>query len=139
MALQDSGIEVAEENRERIGVMFGTGVGPMESMENFSRPLFDEGPAAANPAIFPNTVYNAAGGQVAMQVGAVGSATTVTAGHAASASSISYSFDIAAFDHADLVISISTDTLTDTVIEGYKDAGLLDRQNGFGIAEGSVA
>jgi 3-oxoacyl-[acyl-carrier-protein] synthase II len=74
-----------------------------------------------------------------MQVGTVGSATTVTAGHAAGASSMCYAFDIAALDHADLVISVTTDTLTDTVIQGYKDAGLLDREKGFGIAEGSIA
>jgi 3-oxoacyl-[acyl-carrier-protein] synthase II len=139
LALQDSGVEVSDEKRDRIGVIFGTGVGPMESMENFARPLFEEGPAAANPAVFPNTVYNAAAGQVAMQVGTVGSATTVTAGHGAGASSICYAFDIAAFDHADMVISIAADTLTDTVLQGYKDLGLLAPDNGFALAEGAVA
>ena len=44
----------------------------MESMENFCRPPDRGGPAGANPAVFPNTVYNAAGGQVAMHIGAVG-------------------------------------------------------------------
>src|SRR5437764_2604803 len=138
MALQDSGIEVAEENRERIGVMFGTGVGPMESMENFARPLFQEGPAAANPAVFPNTVYNAAAGQVAMKLGAVGPSTTVTAGHSAAASSIAYAFDIAATDHADIVISVAADTLTNTVVDAYRELGLLS-EDGFALTEGAVA
>ena len=34
--------------------------------------MIEEGPTLANPAVFPNTVYNAAGGQVAIKLGAVG-------------------------------------------------------------------
>jgi 3-oxoacyl-[acyl-carrier-protein] synthase II len=75
-------------------------------MEEFSRPVIEEGPGAANPAIFPNTVYNAAGGQVAMQVGAIGPASTVTAGHSAGASALCYAFELAAFDHADAMLAV---------------------------------
>lgn len=140
IALQDAGIELTDENRNRVGVIFGTGVGPMESMENFSRPLFEEGPAAANPAVFPNTVYNAAGGQVAMQVGAIGPASTITAGHAAGASSICYAYDLVKCNHADAIIAVAADTLTDTVIQGYRELGLLSSgENGFALAEAGVA
>src|SRR5262249_37046092 len=83
LALEDAGLELTDANRTRVGVIIGTGAGPMESMEAFSAPVLTEGPSAANPAVFPNTVYNAAGGQVAMKVGAIGVASTVTAGHAA--------------------------------------------------------
>jgi 3-oxoacyl-[acyl-carrier-protein] synthase II len=144
-ALQDGGLEIGEENRERVGVIIGTGVGPMESMEAFSGPVFEEGAGAANPAIFPNTVYNAAGGQVAMQVGAVGVASTVTAGHAAGAQSLCYGYDLARFNQADAVLSLATDTLTDAVLDAYRDLGLLaDAEpgspgaNGFALAEGCV-
>jgi len=137
MALQDAGIELTDDNRERIGVIFGTGMGPMESMESFFRPLLEEGPAAANPAVFPNTVYNAAGGQIAMLVGATGPASTITAGHAAGSSAISYAYDLVNADRADAVVAIAADTLTDTVIRGYREIGLL--ANGFALAEGSVA
>jgi 3-oxoacyl-[acyl-carrier-protein] synthase II len=146
LALQDSGLEVDDGNRTRIGVIIGTGVGPMESMEEFSRPVFEEGPGAANPAIFPSTVYNAAGGQVAMQTGAIGVASTVTAGHAAGVSAMTYAFDLAASGKADAVLCIAADTLTDTVLEGYRDLGLLTKAQpgsegaeGFALAEGCVA
>jgi len=145
-ALADAGLEISEDNRGRVGAIIGTGVGPMESMEAFSRPVFDEGPSAANPAVFPNTVYNAAGGQVAMQVGVVGVTSTVTAGHAAGAQSVSYAYDLVRTDHADAVVALATDTLTDAVIQGYQDLGLLAKgepgasdANGFVLAEGSVA
>jgi 3-oxoacyl-[acyl-carrier-protein] synthase II len=146
LALKDAGLEITDENRTRVGTIIGTGVGPMESMEAFSQPVFEEGSGAANPAIFPNTVYNAAGGQVAMQVGAVGVASTVTAGHAAGASALTYAFDLSSSGKADAVICVATDTLTDTVLDAYRDLGVLgggepgsDEQGGFALAEGCVA
>ena len=142
LALKDAGLELNDANRERVGVIFGTGVGPMESMENFSRPLMEEGPQAANPAVFPNTVYNAAGGQVAMNVGAIGPASTVTAGHAAGASSLCYGYDLAATGQADAMICLAVDTLTDTVISAYRDLGLLTNNaevGGFALAEAGIA
>jgi 3-oxoacyl-[acyl-carrier-protein] synthase II len=117
----------------------------MESMENFSRPLLQEGPQAANPAIFPNTVYNAAGGQVAMNVGAIGPASTVTAGHAAGASAICYGYDLASGAQADALLCVAADTLTDTVIRAYKELGLVagepavSQEGGFALAEAGIA
>jgi 3-oxoacyl-[acyl-carrier-protein] synthase II len=144
IALKDAGIAIDDENRNRVGVIFGTGVGPMESMENFSKPLIAEGPAAANPAIFPNTVYNAAPGQVAMATGAVGPTSTVTAGHAAGASALAYAYDLVATRQADAIICLAADTLTDTVVNAYRDLGLLGsgkgrRKAGIGLAEAGIA
>src|SRR3954471_8208377 len=104
LALEDAGLELTDDNRGRVGAIIGTGVGPMESMEIFSRPVIEEGAAAANPAVFPNTVYNAAGGQVAMKVGPGGPASTVTAGHAAGAQALTYAFDLAASGKADAMV-----------------------------------
>jgi 3-oxoacyl-[acyl-carrier-protein] synthase II len=138
LALEDAGVQVDDDNRNRIGVILGTGVGPMESMEQFAAGVIEEGAGGANPAVFPNTVYNAAGGQVALKVGLLGSATTVTAGHAAGACSLSYGFDLAAKDHADAIICLGADTLTDTVLTGYKELGVLG-DGDFALSEGGVA
>jgi 3-oxoacyl-[acyl-carrier-protein] synthase II len=145
LALEDAGLEITEENRGRVGAIIGTGVGPMESMEAFSRPVIEEGAAAANPAVFPNTVYNAAGGQVAMKVGPVGPASTVTAGHAAGAQALTYAFDLAASGKADAMLCIAADTLTDTVLQAYRELGSLtgsepgsNGSGGFAIAEACV-
>jgi 3-oxoacyl-[acyl-carrier-protein] synthase II len=138
LALEDAGIEVSDDNRNRIGVILGTGVGPMESMEQFAAGVIEEGANGANPAVFPNTVYNAAGGQVALKVGLLGSATTVTAGHAAGASSLCYGADLTSRDHADAIVCLGADALTDTVIEGYKELGVLG-DDGFALSEAGVA
>ena len=138
LALEDGGVEVTDDNRERIGVILGTGVGPMESMEAFAAGVIEEGAAGANPAVFPNTVYNAAGGQVALKVGLIGSATTVTAGHAAGASSLCYGTDLTSRDHADAIICLGADALTDTVVTAYKELGVVG-DGGFALSEAGVA
>jgi len=124
-ALSDAALELTDENRTRVGAILGTGVGPMESMEGFAVGVIEEGAGGANPAVFPNTVYNAAGGQVAIKVGVQGSASTVTAGHAAGAASLCYGYDLAATDHADAVLCLGADSLTDTVITAYRELGVL--------------
>jgi 3-oxoacyl-[acyl-carrier-protein] synthase II len=144
-ALEDAGMELTDENAARIGCIIGTGVGPMESMEDFAAPVIEEGVGGANPAIFPNTVYNAAGGQVAIKVGLLGPASTVCAGHAAGASSLVYGFDLTASDQADAMVCLGADTLTDTVVAAYQGLGALassppgENGSGFALSEAGVA
>jgi 3-oxoacyl-[acyl-carrier-protein] synthase II len=140
-ALEDAALELDDENRTRVGAILGTGVGPMESMEDFSVGVIEEGAGGANPAVFPNTVYNAAGGQVAIKVGALGSASTVTVGHAAGAAALCYGRDLAATDHADAVLCLGADSLTGTVIDAYRELGVLAGADatGMALAEAGVA
>jgi 3-oxoacyl-[acyl-carrier-protein] synthase II len=145
-ALADAGLEPTDENRTRIGAILGTGVGPMESMEDFAVGVIEEGAGGANPAVFPNTVYNAAGGQVALKVGVLGSASTVTVGHAAGAVSLCYGCDLAATDHADAVLCLGADSLTPTVVTAYRELGVLAGASangagasGLALAEAGVA
>src|SRR3954466_10744933 len=136
LALDDAGLELTDDNRERVGAIVGTGVGPMQSLEEFSIPIIEEGPSLANPAVFPNTVYNAAGGQTAIKLGALGVASTVTAEHAAGAQALTYAYDLASVNQADAVLAIASDSLTETVIDAYQDLGLLD---GFSITEAGIS
>jgi 3-oxoacyl-[acyl-carrier-protein] synthase II len=109
----------------------------MESMEAFMRPLLEEGPAAASPALFPNTVYNAAAGQVGIILGTLGPTSTVTAGHAAGAAALGYCADILGRGEADAMVCVAADTLTPTVIRGYHDIGAVG--GGLRLTEGAVA
>ena len=75
--------------------------------------------------------------------GILGSASTVTAGHAAGASALCYGYDLTTMDHADAVVCIGADTLTDTVVEAYNELGVLassaNGDDGFALAEGGFA
>lgn len=144
LALRDAGISTGAGAGAgagaRIGVLFGTGLGPMESMEQLVRPLLEEGPGAANPAIFPNTVYNAAAGYVAMQLGVTGPTSTVTAGHAAGAVALQYATDLVASRRADAMLCLAADTLTDVVLRAHQELGLLYAGgDGLALSEGGFA
>ena len=125
LALADSGIEIEDGNRDRVGVVYSTGAGPVETLEMFIRPLLEEGPGAGNPGVFPHAVYNAAGGYVAMHLGAVGASATITTGHAAGGTGIIYARDLVADRRADAVIAVCADSATPLLLEAYRELGLI--------------
>jgi len=123
-AIADAGLVINSRNGPRVGVVFGTAIGPAEVSEEFCRQVWTDGPDAANPALFPNIVHNAAGGHVSIHTGAVGVATTVCTGHAAGAAAVCYAHDLLSSDKADAVICIAADVLTDSVCDAYRDLGM---------------
>ncbi|HIW32337.1 MAG TPA: beta-ketoacyl-[acyl-carrier-protein] synthase family protein [Candidatus Paenibacillus intestinavium] len=125
-ALKDGQLALTSENASRVGVILGTANGTMESLENFYIPVMNEGAAAANPAYFPNTVFNQAAGQVAMHTQALGISSTVVDGHASFSSSVCMAYEHLKNGDADAIVSIAADVLTPLVISGYKDLGWLE-------------
>jgi 3-oxoacyl-[acyl-carrier-protein] synthase II len=138
-ALADAALAVTPQNRHMIGVVIGTGAGPLESIERFTRGVIEEGATGANPAVFPNTVYNAAGGQVAMHLGTVGPAATVTTGHAAGAAAIAAAAETISRGRACAALAIAADALTDTVLDGYRQLGLIGPDSAMTLSEAGVA
>ena len=107
---------------QRVGVMVGTGGRADGEHGDVLEPVIEEGPGAAEPGRVPNTVYNAAGGQVSIKVGAVGPASTVTAGHAAGASALTTAMT-SPQEAGRRVLCIAADALTGTVIPAYQALG----------------
>jgi 3-oxoacyl-[acyl-carrier-protein] synthase II len=126
---------------ERVGVVLGTGIGPMRSTEDFYRPVLAGGPAAGGPGIFPNTVFNAAAGQVAMVLGAKGPTSTVTASHAAGASALCVAYDLLRTGRADAVLVPAVDDLSPFVLDCYGALPLFGGPAGrrYTLADGGVA
>ncbi|MER5740966.1 beta-ketoacyl-[acyl-carrier-protein] synthase family protein [Streptomyces sp. NPDC002262] len=135
-ALGEAGLEAGP----RVGVVLGSGLGPLRSIEDFFRPVMEEGPAAASPAHFPNTVFNAAAGQIAMVLGAKGPTSTATAAHAAGASALCIARDMLRTGTADAVLCPAVDDLTDTVIDAYRRLPLIGGPAGrrFRLTEGAI-
>lgn len=123
---------------ERTGIILGTEIGPMDVMERFAQPLFDEDPSAANPALFPNTVYNAAAGQVAMNLGCVGPTTTLTAGRTAGALTLTMGAQEIRRGRAEAILGTSAEALTPTVVCGLRDLGLFNGGD-WHAAEGAAS
>ncbi|MEU8897223.1 beta-ketoacyl-[acyl-carrier-protein] synthase family protein [Nocardia sp. NPDC048505] len=138
-AVQAAGADLLTADPTRVGVVFGTGLGPMQAMEQFVAPLRAEGAAAANPAVFPNTVYNAAAGSVATLLGALGPTSTVTAGHAAGANALCYGYDLVSAGRATAILATAADTLTALVALAYRRLGVpMGPRDAFTLAEGAA-
>lgn len=122
---------------ERVGVVLGTGLGPMRSIEEFLLPVLGGCPDHGSPAVFPNTVYNAAAGQVAMNVGAKGPTSTVTTGHAAGASALTVAYDLLLQHRADAVLCPAVEDLSPGVLEAYRGLPLFG-DAGYTLADGGI-
>jgi 3-oxoacyl-[acyl-carrier-protein] synthase II len=140
-ALADAEFVIDERSGPRTGVVLGTGHGPLESLERFSSPLLQDGPAAANPAVFPNTVYNAAAGQVGMVLGTTGPTSTVTSMHAAGATALALAHDLLRSGAADALVVPAVDTFSPAMEAVYRGLPLFHsgRRHGYTLTEGGYA
>jgi 3-oxoacyl-[acyl-carrier-protein] synthase II len=71
-AMVDSGIEMAKEDANRVGVLIGSGIGGMETIENQVGTLIRKGPGRVSPFMIPMLIVNMASGYVSMLLGAKG-------------------------------------------------------------------
>src|SRR5262249_6611500 len=66
-AIRDSGIEITEANSERIGILMGSGMGGLESIEEaYSRYLETKSPKKVSPFFIPASIINLVGGHLSI-------------------------------------------------------------------------
>jgi len=78
MALADASLELDPQASNPVAVVMSTAYGAAAVTEKMLRQVQDEGPEAASPALFTESVANAPAAQVALAVRAVGANITVT-------------------------------------------------------------
>ncbi|RUM93710.1 MAG: beta-ketoacyl-[acyl-carrier-protein] synthase II [Thiothrix sp.] len=71
-AMRDSGLEVTEENCERIGVAIGAGIGGLESIEKNHKALLERGPRKISPFFVPSSIINMISGNLSIIMGLKG-------------------------------------------------------------------
>jgi 3-oxoacyl-[acyl-carrier-protein] synthase II len=71
-AFKDSGLDMAREDPERVGVVVGSGIGGMATYEVQLRRLFDGGPRKVSPFTIPALIGNMCSGLLAIELGARG-------------------------------------------------------------------
>lgn len=80
MALEDSGLQITEENAPRIGTAIGSGIGGLGLIEQNIEALIEGGPRKISPFFVPSTIINMVSGHVSIRTGARGpNIATVTA------------------------------------------------------------
>jgi beta-ketoacyl-acyl-carrier-protein synthase II len=71
-ALKDSGLEVSDDNRDRIGVVIGTGIGGIGTLYEQMQVFTQRGPSRVSPFLVPMMLPDTAAGTVAIQLGVRG-------------------------------------------------------------------
>jgi len=71
-AVTDSGFEINDENREDVGVVFGSGAGGQQLMIEAWINLHEKGPRSVQPTFIANALVDSASGMIAIETGAIG-------------------------------------------------------------------
>lgn len=136
-ALDSAQITVSRHNMERIGVIYGTGAGPVETLEAINRDATVHGISAVNPASFPNSVLNQAAGNFCIAHMLKGPSSTVTGSLASLMQAFFYACELLRNDHADACVVIGSDECNEPLLLGYDKVGLLSSNNLPPLAEGA--
>ena len=68
-AIEDSGLEVTEENAPRIGAAIGSGIGGIGSIENGAHTITNRGPRKISPFFVPGAIINMIAGNLSIRYG----------------------------------------------------------------------
>jgi 3-oxoacyl-[acyl-carrier-protein] synthase II len=117
LALEDAGLTITPQNRDRIGIVFGTAFGATDIKTQCARILFTEGPAMISPIVAPNTVMNAPPGHASIELGFRGVNTTVNHHAASGETAIAYAAMEIRRGAADMMLAGGADILSDFFFE----------------------
>jgi len=130
LAIEDAGLELSEEERDRAGCFIGVGLGGLEQIENTARVLFERGPGKISPYFIPATIANLAAGQVSMIYGLRGPSYSNTSACASSAHSIGEAFEWIRRGRADVMVAGGAEaTITGLGVGGFCAMFALSRRN----------
>ena len=103
-ALADAKFEINELNADRIGVLIGTGVGGLGTMEAQNENLITKGPRKVSPFTIPMMISNMAAGLTAIHTGAKGPNSCTVTACAAGSHAIGDAFRIVQGGYADAML-----------------------------------
>ena len=108
-AIADAGIEVAKSDPNRIGVLIGSGIGGMETIEEQVGNLLKKGPSRVSPFMIPMLIVNMASGYVSMLVGAKGPNLAVVSACATATHALGEAARAIVHNDADIMIAGGTE------------------------------
>jgi 3-oxoacyl-[acyl-carrier-protein] synthase II len=104
-AVNDSGIDFPKEDPWRCGVILGSGIGGLETIEVQHRRLIERGPDKVSAFTIPKLIGNAASAQISIQYGLKGPNQVVVTACASATNAIGDAFKLIRGDEADVVIT----------------------------------
>lgn len=129
-ALAQSGLEITDANRARIGVVVSSAIGGMKSLQEAIFTLKEEGPRRLSPFLIPMLMPNGAAGLIAIDYGIQGPCFSVTSACASGADSIGMAWMMLRAGMIDAALTGAAEaTICQTGVGAFDRIGALSRHN----------
>ena len=129
-AFKDSGLEVTEENSERIGVSIGSGIGGINSIEVTSGNFDQGGPRKVSPFFVPGTIINMISGNLSIMFGLKGPNISIVTACTTGTHSIGDAGRMIEYGDADVMIAGGSEAaITELTVAGFSAAKALTQRN----------
>ena len=129
-ALKDSGLEVTDGNRERIGVNVGSGIGGLRVIEETHSVMMERGPRRISPFFIPSSIINMISGHLSIMFGLQGPNLACVSACATGNHCIGESARLIEYGDADVMIAGGAEsTVTPMAIGGFVSARALSLRN----------
>ncbi len=130
MAVKDSGLVIDDENRDRVGVMIGAGIGGIPAIEKWHKVLLESGPSRITPFFIPMVIINLASGQVSITLNARGPNNSSVTACSTGTHSIGDACRLIERGDADVMIAGGCEsTITPLCIAGFHAMKALSQRN----------
>ena len=130
-AMRDSGLDLEKEDRSRVGVIWGSGMGGLQTMESEIID-FAKGDSVPrfNPFMIPKAIPSIAAGQISIRLGLGGPSFSVSTACSSSSHAVGSAFDQIRLGHADVLLTGGADAdITFTGIGGFNSLHALSTRN----------
>ena len=119
-AFADAGIDLSQEDPYRAGVIIGSGIGSLKTVEDNYTRIVEKGPSRVNPLMVPMMISNMAAGNISIQFGLKGKSLNVVTACATGTNSIGEAFRSIQYGEADVMVAGGTESsITPLGIAGY--------------------
>jgi len=129
-AIKDSGLEVTEENAERIGVSIGSGIGGINLIETTSDNFDQGGARKVSPFFVPGTIINMISGNLSIMYGLKGPNISIVTACTTGTHSIGDASRMIEYGDADVMIAGGSEAaITELTVAGFSAAKALTQRN----------
>ncbi len=130
MAIGQAGLVVQPEEAERVGVLIGTGIGGLVTIQQGFETLFNKGPMRVNPLTGAMMLPDIASGQVAIEIGAQGPNYCVVSACATGSHALGESLEIIRRGDAEVMIAGATEAgMTPFGLAAFHRVGAMSTRN----------
>ena len=129
-AMRDSGLEVSDENRDRIGVAVGSGIGGIVTIETCHDVVNNRGPSKVSPFFVPSCIINMIAGHLSIMYGLQGPNIAITTACTTGTHNIGFGARLIAAGDADaMVVGGAEKSTSPTTIAGFAAMRALSTRN----------